>query len=512
LSTKRLPSLSIAVLVALATALFVVVSGWPGEMSSHASSATVLSSSEAVTTPLQAKVGSFSKRLGVGDQQITGVGFRPKALILFGTTQSSEGVAGGYQVSVGFSDGSNSGSIGGWSWDHHDYPVGGSDADCAQVDEAGLPAALLYVETIGGIAAAATVRSFDSDGFTLNWSVDKYGKPWIIHYLAIGGDELTNARVGMLDAANHNTGSMGYQIGFQPDLVFFLAVRYRTVYPHLNYPLNLSLGFATDALHQGTAAVASEDAGRNPTDTWRYQRSDRCIAFLSPTSGELESEARFVSMNNDGFTLDWTDAASEDRSFYYLALKGGSYYVGHGAQPPGTTGPIATTGLGFEPVGLFLASSNQPASNVNQANNRLSLGAASASEQQASIWVGDTDNVVNDTHTDKGSFGEAALVLADTDSPTTPDAVAMLRSFDPDGYTLEWSKTDADPRQFLSLAFGSTPRGGESAVGGVAERPFSGADLSPNRRGPSRPDALVLAGLVAGGALLLAAGLRSIRG
>jgi hypothetical protein len=57
-------------------------------------------------------------------------------------------------VSAGFSDGFNSGGIGGWSWDHRNYPVGGSDADCAQVDGSGQPAALLYVETIGGIAEA----------------------------------------------------------------------------------------------------------------------------------------------------------------------------------------------------------------------------------------------------------------------------------------------------------------------------------------------------------------------
>lgn len=514
MSTRGVASVAVVLAVVLATARPCALDGRARELSAVVATppATDLpSDSEETATPLQSKGGSFSKRQGVGDQQVTGVGFQPKALILFGTTQSSEGFAGGYQVSVGFSDGSNSGSIGGWSWDHHNFPVGGSDADCAQVDKSGQPAALLYVETIGGIAAAATVRSLDPDGFTLDWSVDKYGKPWIIHYLAIGGDELTDARVGMLDAANHVAGKVSYQTGFQPDLVFFLGVRYRTSYPHLNFPLNLSLGFATDEFHQGTVAVASEDAGRNPTDTWRYQRTDRCIAFLSPGSGDLESEAEFVSMDDDGFTLDWTDAASEDRSFYYLALKGGGYYVGNEAQPSGPTGSVTTTGLGFEPVGLLLASFNRPASNVNEPDNRLSVGAASAPDQQASIWAGDTDNVVNDTHTDKGSFGGAALVLSNADDPTAYDAAATLRSLDADGFTLGWTRADADPRQFLFVAFGSTLKGGESAVGGIAEAPPFDADSPADRRGASPPSALVLAALAAGGALLLAAGARSVR-
>src|SRR4030042_505023 len=83
--------------------------------------------------PLQVKVGSFAKREGIGDQQVTGVGFRPKALILFGTTQESEGFAGGYQMSLGFSDGVNNGAVGGWSGD----PLHGSDTDCAPGDECG---------------------------------------------------------------------------------------------------------------------------------------------------------------------------------------------------------------------------------------------------------------------------------------------------------------------------------------------------------------------------------------
>ncbi len=448
--------------------------------------------------PLQAKVGSFTKREGIGDQQVTGVGFRPKALILFGTTQESEGFAGGHQMSLGFSDGVNYGAIGGWSWNHRV----GSDADCAQVDESGNPAALLYVETIGNIAASATVSSFDSDGFTLSWDVDEGGDEWLVHYLAIGGDELTNARVGMLDADNDETSEVSYQgLGFQPDVVLFLGVRYRTIYPHPNFPLNLSLGFATDGNHQGTVAVASENCGRNPTDTWRYQRTSKCIAFLSPVSGEVESEAEFVSMDTDGFTLDWTDAASEDRSFYYMALKGGSYYVGSETQRTGTPGTKATTGVGFEPLGLFLASFNRAPSSANESDNRLSIGATSGQGGQAAVWVGDTDDVRDDTHTDNATYTTKALALCDSDSPTSYDAAADLSTFDSDGFTLNWTKVDSSEREFLFVGFGSAP-----PVGGIAEVPplRSEARTSPSASGAS--STVVLAAVVAGGVLLIMAG------
>jgi hypothetical protein len=477
---KRLALAALVVAVALAVA-------WPGG-----------SARGQAEPPLQVKVGSFTKRQGIGDQQVTGVGFRPKALILFGTTQEASGFAGGYQMSLGFSDGVNYGAIGGWSWNHRL----GSDADCAQVDESGNPAALLYVETIGNIAASATVRSFDSDGFTLSWDVDEGGDQWIVHYLAIGGDELTNAKVGMLDANNADTGEVPYQgLGFQPDIVLFLGVRYRTNPPHPNFPLNLSLGFATDGDHQGTVAVASEDSGRNPTDTWRYQQTSKCIAFLSPIDGEVESEAEFVSMDADGFTLNWTDAASEDRSFYYMALKGGSYYVGEETQRTGTPGTKATTGVGFRPTGLFLASFNRAPSSANESDNRLSIGATSGQGGQATVWVGDTDDVWDDTHADNATYTTKTLALCDSDSPTSYDAAADLSTFDSDGFTLNWSKVDSSERQFLFVGFGSAP-----PVGGIAEVPplESDAGTSPSDSGAS--GAVAVAAVLIGGGLLVMAG------
>lgn len=114
-------------------------------------------------------VGTFSRDVSTatGTQAVTGVGFTPRALIVFGTIASVGGIA-----SWGMSDGSTDTAI---------YDNGTSSTDTYAQS-----ANLALIQTAVGSFYEGVVDSFDADGFTIGWT--KNGTPTgtaVFSYLAI---------------------------------------------------------------------------------------------------------------------------------------------------------------------------------------------------------------------------------------------------------------------------------------------------------------------------------------
>ena len=400
------------------------------------------------------KAGSFVKRAGTGAQAVTGVGFRPKLLILFGVARDSEGFGDGYQYGFGASDGVTGGAISGWSWDGRGTL--GSDADRRQAAKA-----ITYVETIAGIEAEANLTSFNSDGFILNWTTNN-ASPWIINYLAVGGDAV-EAKVSHFDANHESAGPKSYtHVGFRPDALLLFGA------PSVYGPLEASFGFADAATRQFAMSVASQDSGANPTNTARYQRTDRVFASLDPYSSSIhvESEASLASMDTEGFTLDWATEAGPGQ-LISVAVKGVRARVGSAAEE--TYGrDVSYTGTGFEPRGgLFTGFNERPSATVVDIN-RFSIGVAGQDGGGASIWVSDQDDVVDDTRTDQATYGSGCYVGVRSGGwPSGYDMAASVKSWDADGFTLTWNGFSAAPAQlgYLLLGDAATP------VGGIAEAP-----------------------------------------
>lgn len=118
-------------------------------------------------TGLSTKVGSFTRDTSTasGSQAITGVGFRPKAVVFL----ASQGAA--KEMSVGFSDGSSHLSI------FQQSTAGNFSANAA---------AITLDETTGSAAYTGVINSLDSDGFTIGWT--RSGTPTgtaTVYYMAL---------------------------------------------------------------------------------------------------------------------------------------------------------------------------------------------------------------------------------------------------------------------------------------------------------------------------------------
>jgi hypothetical protein len=135
----------------------------------------------AAATYLAWKKGSFTKTTSgaPASQAINDVGFQPKAVIFYWTQQTATGAAANVRVGYGFATGSsNERAIAAASDDNiADSNTGRrqSQSNCIIILSSGTPA----------LAAQAELTSFDSGGFTLNWTTND-SSAYIIHYIARG--------------------------------------------------------------------------------------------------------------------------------------------------------------------------------------------------------------------------------------------------------------------------------------------------------------------------------------
>jgi hypothetical protein len=280
------------------------------------------------------------------------VGFQPKAVIFFWTSQHALtagsfgfGAIVGYgfataagserAVNFGSDDSFTPDNAGRWQWINRCISIA-PDAQLAPT-------------------AYASLSSMNADGFTVDWTRDSFG--WIVHYMAIGGADVTNATIGSF-TPTAGTGSQSVTgLTFQPDFMMFLSIDSNTIDARVAHG-KVSLGYAGRAYAYGItqgATTAVSRAGVLPALTSGGQlataaimEKDEIIAAGSPTF-----TATVTSLDVNGFTLNKTvNTGGTETTVHYLALEGGQYRVGAIARPAAAGAQtLPYTGVGFSPRG-----------------------------------------------------------------------------------------------------------------------------------------------------------------
>lgn len=392
------------------------------------------------------KKGSFSAPTSTGSSAVTGVGFEPKAVIFWLTSQTATGYAANKRFSFGFGVSASEQACCAYTSD--DASGVGTTIGSRQSDAH----VLFGITCSGGVVSvelAADLLTLDSDGFTLDFGTTSGGTAYIVHYLALGGDEITGAFVG--NALSRTTvGTQGYTgVGFQPDaLIAMTLARAAPATPSSFTGTRFALGAASGPTERFALQVQEDNV--MPTSVNSIEVSDKIIYALSGAAADF-IVADLDSFDADGFTLDWTTANGTARVFYYLALQGGNYLAGVETQKT-STGTKATSGVGFQPDGLLLMGTNRAASaSADTTLEKLSVGGSDGTTEGAT-WASGTDNV---STTDENVASLTDKILRHATNPSTTNAEADLSSFDADGFTLDWTTADATAREFGYLAFGS---------------------------------------------------------
>ncbi len=379
---------------------------------------------------------------GPKDERVCGLGFRPRALVLWWTAQETEGAARGNRGGIGFAADLQSAVA--WVSDDAASPTRAArwlDGEHAIVG--------FEHSTAGSAAMRGRIASFDADGFTIAWQT-RPSSPWSLHYLAVGGSDVTDAAVRRFVAPGGGAHSVT-GIGFEPDLL--LLVPTGVDGPGGRAPGALvSLGAATGARSQVASGFTSSD-GVDRSEVRGAQRADAVAVLPVAGTSEPGGIGRLLSMDPDGFTLEWSVTPSWPGSAVCLALRGGRYRIGT-AHAPATPGRKRTRGLGFRPAALLVFSWGLEPSPETKEIGRFCLGAASAPTASGCSSWDDRNRGARPSETHVQTTERALIDIVDTAGGNV-HAIASLSELHEGGFTLDWQQADGPARQFAYVGFDS---------------------------------------------------------
>ncbi|MFQ5992945.1 MAG: hypothetical protein ACE5NA_10965, partial [Nitrospiraceae bacterium] len=310
-------------------------------------------------------------------------------------------------------------------------------------------------------------KSFDTDGMTFTID-DQFGVDIRVHYLALGGDSITDSAIVTWDPTG--TGNQSYTaLGFQPDFLLMTHVAFNGD----NFLTNnraMTIGVVTGSANEGVMCTGGDD-NEVTSNTHSYCITSECTAACH-TANLVNKRGSFVSFNSNGWTVNFTDTGGSIH-MYCLALKGGNYSVGNlQTKTDGTD--IAVTGLGFNPSAvLFLSNGNAEDTTGNESNHTSwSVGAASSATDRGAQGAFSKD-AVGTTECATAIEFDAVYINQSTADPIVTEGLMDIKSFDSDGFTCVMDDADPSAALVLYAAFGPaaseiTPTVGAGVLSGVA--------------------------------------------
>jgi len=405
---------------------------------------------------LSAKVGAFNTGTGTSNIVVSDVGFLPKAILFWWSGRTGTVDAQGRESHFqGF--GAATATTERWACTSNDIDAAAAqDASTAKT----ATGCLLSVSAAGAVDGKADLASLDSGGFTLSVS-DAFPRDQRVHYLALGGADLTNAKAGEFGG---NTGTPPYNeaitgVGFLPDLLLFAMGGDTATAGDVAAATfgAIGIGAARTTSERGVIAFAS-DEGSATMDTEGYGYTAECHAIGNSTAGgSIIIRGTFVSMDSDGFTLQRLEQGTV-RQRFYLALKGGSYKVGNNVTSVTGAATVVDSGFGFTPrFGFFFSACRATSTqDVGTAPWHMSVGGATGPTERGAQGTisrsGIADAVVGT------AVEHDAVYVSQTDAtPPAIDGLMDVQTFDSDGWTLVMDDGDGAARRYFYIAGGDAP-------------------------------------------------------
>ena len=266
------------------------------------------------------KTGQFQQPGSTGNTAYTGIGFQPDCLIYFrgrstGTAPSATG---------------NSPPRASWGFATSASARGVLTTQLRATGSAFT--AKTYQRTtkvVAGMGNSDTVQeeadlvSFDADGFTLNWSTTSVNV--YVFYAVMKGGQY---KVGSFNQATGTGNQATTGVGFQPASIFLVSSNKATD-SAVNADCRITIGAASSTSQRATSWHGQDDGTTNSDNAHALDRDETIQMYTEPTP-TLNAEGDLVSLDSDGFTLNWSTADATAREILYLAI--GSLAVA-GGQP-----------------------------------------------------------------------------------------------------------------------------------------------------------------------------------
>jgi hypothetical protein len=415
---------------------------------------------------LSAKVGAFNSTTSASGTTIpiTGLGFQPKAIIFWwsGITGTADAVSAASIASgLGFACGTTDRRCTGLATTASPATtsvtgrIQRNDACVATVSGAGSVLGLLDLSAIG------------ADGFTMIVD-DQFPTSVRVHYLALGGDTLTNASTGEFDASDATgTQQVTGVTSFQPDGLLMTSCMFGS---STQSTIGLwGLGAAVSSSQQAVLSVGSRNGVGDANNASYCLEGPECFAVLDATNANPPPvmRAAYTQSSATGFDLSWAEIGfTGTRLIYFLALQGVDMAIGSLTTQTDTVTDITTTGLGFQPSAVMFFSAARPESSADASSVGLhaSIGAAtSATERGAQAWM--EENIAASGLMESAIAVEHDAVYINISTSDTVQGLMDLKSIDSNGFTCIMDDADPSGSFVWWMAFGEPGSGGGASTG-----------------------------------------------
>jgi hypothetical protein len=400
---------------------------------------------------LEAVAGATVVAPGGGNAQVLrGLGFRPRAVVAWWTCQSGHGVAAGNRGGLGFWTSSGAVSVG---WSSED---GAPEVRASQVTA---DAALVGFSADGTtLGLTGSLASLDADGLTIAWTIAPT-ETWIVHFLALGGDGLTDARAGLSTVDGAATQSALDSLETDASLVLVAPARGGSDDVSRDGSI---VGLGARSFSQQVACAYSVQSGATPGDVAGAQRHGVSIVLpeldRATCSGVLGG--RFGAA-----TIQWSDPPGRAHRVCHLTLEGIRVHVGVALSP--TEPGKRRTRIGFRPDAILFFSWGLGAAQETKRIGRLCVGAASARDVLVCGGWDDRNAEDSRTGTHVVSSTDEVLVVTDTQSGGV-HAAASVCEIGRRGFRLAWAASDGKTREVLFIALGAHTQASGNALRRVA--------------------------------------------
>jgi len=228
----------------------------------------------------------------------------------------------------------------------------------------------------------------------------------------------------------------------------------------------LSAGFATATTARGSVSAYSDD-GLTTISSGRGTRTDRCFATYATATSLVEAD--LISLDADGFTLNWSKVeAGSARKMFAVCLGGSDLTDAKVLAFTGASGAgnQSVTGAGFRPdctlflAGLTLASAGETAM-------LMSIGAAKSSSEQVACGIS-SEHFVGTSNTNRKQVADKCITLPWAASGAVLQEAAFV-SHDADGITVNWTTALAN-RTIIALCL----KGGQYKIGTETQKTSTG--------------------------------------
>lgn len=384
------------------------------------------STGEPEDDPLRAYLGTFAAPAGMGVEAVTGVGFEPRAVLLWMTEHGANGSLDGARFGRGWTDGTRQGAVAS-AWES-----GGNASHSRWTDEA----CVTLVSEQGALLAEAAVESFDPDGFSLSWATPGEGRRVV--FVALGGP--IEARVGNLPLSSPT--ETVDTVGFSPDLVLLAGVETLAA-PGTEVASRGGHGFGVVVPGIPTHSSAHHERNNGSGSSGLEEGVALVTAADSPPP---EESYVLAGVDSDGFALN-RGLGNGAIGTTWLAIRGMQASAGTIAQP--TVAGDQMVPIGFEPVVVMFDGGDKAPDWVEEPE--IVHGVAVGTGAQVALWAGREGGTTRSVW----QF-QRALVSYDASEPMVR-AEAEVIGVSGIGFTLGWSTVDDVERRIGWFALGSLP-------------------------------------------------------